>query len=155
MPAPATALAGDQLLAAVTEAMVTFHQRYHHRKPVTAKTLMLGDDLLARVLGGVDTDVEKMMIEIQRQTIVQETRKKFQNAMQDKFIKAIERLTGRNVLAFISNHHLGPDIENRTVPAHTGPNIPTNVYPSCPSPTRSNLAAWKQRWIVRPLRRRT
>jgi uncharacterized protein YbcI len=108
---PDAALTGDELLAAVTRAMVTFHERYHHRKPVTAKTLMLGDDLLACVLGGVYTDVEKTMIEIQRSTIVQETRNEFQNAMQDKFIKAVERLTGRNVLAFISNHHVGPDIE--------------------------------------------
>jgi hypothetical protein len=66
-------LTGDEMLAAVTEAMVAFHQRYHHRKPVTARTLMLDDDLLACVLGGVYTDVEKTMIEIQRTTIVQET----------------------------------------------------------------------------------
>lgn len=111
MPAPTNSLGGEELLAAVTEAMVAFHQRYHHRKPVTAKTLMLGDDLLACVLGGVYTDVEKTMIEIQRSTIVQETRNEFQNAMQDKFINAIERLSGRSVLAFISNHHVGPDIE--------------------------------------------
>lgn len=111
MPAPDAVLTGEGLLAAVTEAMVTFHERYHHRKPVTAKTLMLGDDLLACVLGGAYTDVEKTMIEIQRSTIVQETRNEFQNAMQDKFINAVERLTGRNVLAFISNHHVGPDIE--------------------------------------------
>lgn len=111
MPAPDVVLTGEGLLAAVTEAMVTFHERYHHRKPVTAKTLMLGDGLLACVLGGVYTDVEKTMIEIQRSTIVQETRNEFQNAMQDKFINAVERLTGRNVLAFISNHHVGPDIE--------------------------------------------
>ena len=111
MPAPEASLTGDQILAAVTDAMVAFHQRYHHRKPVTAKTLMLGDDLLACVLGGVYTDVEKTMIEIQRKTIVQQTRNEFQNALQDKFINAVERLTGRNVLAFISNHHVGPDIE--------------------------------------------
>ena len=91
--------------------MVALHEQYHHRVPVTAKTLLLGEDLLACVLGGVYTDVEKTMIEIQRTTIVQETRNAFQNAMQHKFINAIERLCGRNVLAFISNHHVGPDIE--------------------------------------------
>jgi uncharacterized protein YbcI len=111
MPAPAAPLVGDELLAAVTEAMVSFHERYHHRKPVTAKTLMLGDDLIACVLGGVYTDVEKTMIEIQRSTMVQETRNAFQNAMQTKFINAVERLTGRHVLAFMPNHHVGPDIE--------------------------------------------
>jgi hypothetical protein len=52
------------LLVAVTDAMVALHKRYHHREPVTAKTSMLGDDLLACVLGGVYTDVEKTMIEL-------------------------------------------------------------------------------------------
>ncbi len=51
------------------------------------------------------------MIEVQRSTIVQETRSAFQNAMQHKFIAEVERLTGREVLAFISNHHVGPDVE--------------------------------------------
>ena len=74
--------------------MVALHERYHHRAPVTAKTLMLGDDLLACVLGGVYTDVEKTMIELQRTTIVQETRSAFQNAMQHKFIATIEAPVG-------------------------------------------------------------
>ncbi len=111
MSAPEPPLASEQMLAAITDAMVAFHQRYHHRKPVTAKSLMLGDDLIACVLGGVYTDVEKTMIEIQKTTIVQETRNAFQDAMQDKFIKAVQDLAGRRVLAFISNHHVGPDIE--------------------------------------------
>jgi hypothetical protein len=51
------------------------------------------------------------MIEIQRGPIVQETRSAFQSAMQHKFIAAVERLSGREVLAFISNQHVGPDIE--------------------------------------------
>ena len=129
MSAPPTPLTGDALLAAVTDAMVALHERYHHRQPVTAKTIMLGDDLLACVMGGVYTDVEKTMIELQRSTIVQETRNAFQEAMRDKFISEVQRLTGRNVLAFISNHSVGPDLElelffltpqsQRTTPAPT------------------------------------
>jgi uncharacterized protein YbcI len=111
MPAQIDPLTGDELLAAVTDAMVALHQRYHHRAPVTAKTLLLGGDLLACVLGGVYTTVEQTMIELQRSPIVQETRSAFQVAMQHKFIAAVERLSGRDVLAFISNHHVGPDIE--------------------------------------------
>lgn len=104
-------LSGEALLAAVTDAMVGFHERYHHRKPASAKTQLLGDDLLVCILGGVYTDVEKTMIELQRSTVVQETRSAFQQSMQHKFIDAVERLTGRKVLAFISNSHVGPDIE--------------------------------------------
>jgi uncharacterized protein YbcI len=103
-------LSGDELLAAVTDSMVLLHERYY-RMPVTAKSRMLGDDLLACVLGGVFTDVEKTMIELDRATLVQETRSAFQEAMQGKFIAEVERLSGREVLAFISNQHVGPDIE--------------------------------------------
>src|ERR1700690_2928536 len=111
MSAPAAPLTGDELYAAVTEAMVALHQRYYHRAPVTAKTQMLGEDLLACVLGGVYTEVEKTMIELQRSAVVQETRSAFQTAMQRRFIDQVELLSGRAVLAFISNHHIGPDIE--------------------------------------------
>ncbi len=64
MSAPDVALTGEELLAAVTEAMVALHERYHHRKPITAKTLLLGGDLLVCVLGGVYADIEKTMIEL-------------------------------------------------------------------------------------------
>jgi uncharacterized protein YbcI len=111
MPALMTPLTGDALLVAVTDSMVAMHKRYYHRAPVTAKTQLLGNDLLACVLGGIYTDVEKTMIELQRTTVVQETRSAFQTAMQHKFIATVERLSGREVLAFISNHHVGPDME--------------------------------------------
>jgi uncharacterized protein YbcI len=111
MPAPDLPLTGNALLVAVTDAMVEFHKRYHHRAPVTAKTLLLGGEVLVCVLGGVYTDVEKTMIELQRSAIVQETRSAFQKAMQHRFIAAVERLSGREVLSFISNQHVGPDME--------------------------------------------
>ncbi len=111
MPVPNTALVGDQLLAAVTDEMVALHQRYHHRAPVSAKTLLLEGELLVCVLEGVYTDVEKTMIELQHTTIVHQTRSAFQLAMQHKFIAAVERLSGRDVLTFSSQHHVGPDLE--------------------------------------------
>jgi uncharacterized protein YbcI len=118
------ALRGEPLLSAVSEAMVSMHEHYHGRVPATAKSLMMGDDLLACVLGGVYTEVEKTMIELQRTTMVQETRSAFQDAMQGKFIDTVQRLTGRRVLAFISNHHVGPDLEVELfmlAPAGDGP----------------------------------
>jgi uncharacterized protein YbcI len=108
---PQPPLTGDTLLSAITDAMVALHERYHHRKPATAKSIRLGDDLLACVLGGVYTDVEKTLIELQRSTTVQRTRSDFQQAMQQRFIDEVERLSGRHVLAFISNTNVGPDIE--------------------------------------------
>jgi len=137
MPAPTTPLTGDELLAAVTNAMIAFHQRYYHRKPVTAKTLLLGGEVLVCVLGGVYTDVEKTMIELQHRTIVQETRNAFQNAMKTRFIAMVERLSGRNVLAFIPNHHVGPDIEIKLfilTPDDAALPNDASLLPSGPSP---------------------
>ena len=111
MPATDAPFVGEELLAAVTDAMVALHKRYHHREPVTAKSMLMSNELLACVMGGVYTEVEKTMIELQRQTIVQEIRSSFQTAMQDRFIAEVEQLSGRRVLAFISNCHVGPDLE--------------------------------------------
>jgi uncharacterized protein YbcI len=111
MSAPAVPLIGDELLDAVTAEMVVFHEHYHHRVPVTAKTLLLGDEVLICVLGGIYSDVEKTMIELQRGRLVQQVRSAFQVAMQSRFIAAVERLSGREVLAFVSDQHVGPDIE--------------------------------------------
>lgn len=104
-------LSGEELLSAVTDAMVALHERYYHRAPVSAKTQMLGDDLLACVLDGVYTDVEKTMIELERAPTVKDTRSAFHNAVQHKFIDAVQRLSGRAVTTFISSSHVGPDME--------------------------------------------
>ena len=102
---------GDDVLEAVNDAMVAIHERYHGRKPASAHTQMLGDDMLACMLGGVYTDIEKTMIELQRQAVVHETRSAFQQAMEHRFIADVQRLTGRRVAKFISTHHVGPDLE--------------------------------------------
>lgn len=111
MPSPTPPLTGDALLEAVTESMVALHERYHHRAPATARTQLMDGEMLAVVMGGVYTDVEKTMIELQRHTIVQQTRSAFQDAMQDRFIGEVERLSGRRVTLFVSNSHVGPDLE--------------------------------------------
>ena len=107
---PIGPLVGDALLGAVTDAMVALHLRYYDRVPATARTQLLGGDLLACVLGGVYTDVEKTMIELGRTRAVHETREQFQATMRHKFVDVVERLSGREVVAFISNHHVGPDL---------------------------------------------
>ena len=71
--------------------LVALHARYHGREPVSARTRMLGTDMLACLLGDVYTDVEKTMIELQRQALVHETRSAFQHAMQHRFIASSPR----------------------------------------------------------------
>ena len=102
---------GALLLSAVTEEMVALHERYHGRTPASADAKLLEDEVLAIVMWGVYTDVEKTMIELQREAVVKETRNAFHEAMQQRFIDVVERLSGREVLAFASDTSVGPDIE--------------------------------------------
>lgn len=111
MADPQGPLDGDALLEAVTEAMSVLHERYYHRPPGTAKSRMMGPDLLACVLGGVYTDVEKTLIEIERSALVESNRNAFQVAMKDRFIASVESLSGRQVIHFVSTHNIGPDLE--------------------------------------------
>jgi uncharacterized protein YbcI len=104
-------LAGEDLLAAVGERMMELHGHYHGRTPVSASTRMLGDDLLACVLGGVYSEVEKTLIELQRTPLVHEVRSAFQDAMRERFVGEVERLSGRRVERFVSTHSVGPDLE--------------------------------------------
>ena len=100
MPAPdELPLTGDALLEAVNDAMIALHERYYHREPATARTQLLDDHILACVMGGVYTDVEKTLIELQRNLDVKATRSAFQHAMKDRFIAEVERLraAGRRV----------------------------------------------------------
>jgi uncharacterized protein YbcI len=98
-------------MEAVTEAMVDLHEQYHGRRPGSAYSQMMGDDMLACLCGEVYTDVEKTLIELQRQALVHETRSAFQRAIEHRFIAEVERITTRRVARFISTHHVGPDLE--------------------------------------------
>jgi uncharacterized protein YbcI len=106
-----TSFPGQALLDGVSAEMAALHERHYKRLPGTVKTQLMGDDLLACVLGGVYTDVEKTLIEIERDPVVRDNRSAFQTAMEGRFIEVIERLSGRGVVHFISSHNVGPDLE--------------------------------------------
>jgi uncharacterized protein YbcI len=111
MATPEPPLDGDQLLTALADAMSALHERYYHRPPGSAECRLMGDDLLACVLGGVYTDVEKTLIELERAPLVHESRNAFQSAMEDRFVGLVERLSGKRVRHFVSTHSVGPDLE--------------------------------------------
>jgi uncharacterized protein YbcI len=103
-------LEGDALLHAITDAMVAHHLRYHGRAPTTARTTLMGTDLISCVLGGIYTEVEKTLIEIDGPRGVHATRQRFQETIRPKVIGTVEQLSGRRVVSCISNYNVGPDI---------------------------------------------
>jgi uncharacterized protein YbcI len=123
MSAPNTVLVGDELLVAVSDELVGFHQRYYHRRPVTGRSRLLSQQLLACVLGSVESEVDQAFIELEATTVLQEARSSFQEAMQHELIAAVTRLSGRDVQAFISNSHVGSDIEVELFMLNTPPRV--------------------------------
>ena len=111
MAGPQDRLTGDALLEAVTDALAGLHERHYGRRPRSARSQLVQDELLACVMGDVYTDVEKTLIELQRRPLVHESRSTFQYAMRGRLIAAVERLSGRTVQTFFSTHHVGPDME--------------------------------------------
>jgi uncharacterized protein YbcI len=53
---------------------------------------------------------ERKLAATGRSQFVRDTRKAFQDAMRDEFIAEVEALTGRTVVAFLSDNHIDPDV---------------------------------------------
>jgi len=102
-------LAGGELNAAITSALVGIHNRYLGRGPRTASTFQYGN-VLVTLMHEVLTHAEKSLTESGQIEAVNNIRHLFQDTMEADFREAVERLTGRKVLAFISGNHIDPDI---------------------------------------------
>ena len=109
----------DAQLDAVTEALVGLHERYHGRRPGSARTSLMADDMLVCLLGDVYTNVEQTMIEMQRKALVHETRSEFQQAMERRFIDAVESATERRVVEVHLDAPCGSRFGARDLPAGT------------------------------------
>jgi len=111
MARPDHGLTGEALLEAVTEELSRAHARYYGRRPGAARSRMIDDEVIACVMGGVYSEVEKTLIELKGRPLVDEIRDEFQHAMHDQLIEIVQRLSGRAVETFISTNHVGPDLE--------------------------------------------
>jgi uncharacterized protein YbcI len=102
-------LRGGELNAAITSALVGIHTEYLGRGPRRASTFHYGH-VLVTLMHEVLTPAEKSLTRKSQTDAVDHIRHLFQETMGADFREAVERLTGRKVLAFISGNHLDPDI---------------------------------------------
>jgi uncharacterized protein YbcI len=102
-------LTGGELNAAVTRALVGIQTTYLGRGPSSASTFH-HEHVLVTLMRDVLTVAEKSLVRAGKTDAVNEVRRLFQRTMQADMCEAVERLTGRRVLAFISGNHLDPDI---------------------------------------------
>jgi len=113
-PAPDDAaprpLAGGKLLSEITNRIVSLMHEHYGRGPIKAKTYVL-DNLIVCVL----TDsgfiaIERTMMGGGEPDLVLGMRRDFQRMMKIRYSEMVEELTGRKVLAFLSQAHVEPDL---------------------------------------------
>jgi len=87
--------------SAISQAIVRIHAEHYGKGATQAKTYAW-DDLVVTVLRDVLTTAERTLIEVDKAETVRSVRTTFQSTMEATFRAAIERLTGRRVLSFMS-----------------------------------------------------
>ena len=102
-------LSGGLLLAQITNRIVAMMREHYGRGPIKAKTYVL-DNLIVCVLTDGFTAIEKTMMEGGEPERVLAMRRDFQRMMKIRYSQMIEELTGRKVLAFLSQAHVDPDL---------------------------------------------
>jgi uncharacterized protein YbcI len=97
------------MLASISTRIVGLLREHYGRGPSRAKTYAL-DDCIVCVLRNGFTAHERTIVESGEAGRVIEMRQDFQRLMERKYRETIETITGRKVVAFLSQAHLEPDI---------------------------------------------
>jgi uncharacterized protein YbcI len=103
-------LGGGKLLAAISNRIVAILREHYGRGPMKAKTYALDDLIVVVMRGSGFTALEKTIMDSGEPDRVVAMRHDFQRVMSKAFTDTIEELTGRNVVAFLSQAHVEPDI---------------------------------------------
>jgi uncharacterized protein YbcI len=98
-----------EVLAGISSGIVGLYREHFGKGPTKAKTYVL-DDLVICVLRDGLTTVERTLFAEGKADSVREMRTAFQDAVADKFKSVVEDLTGRRVIAFMSQAHVNPDL---------------------------------------------
>jgi uncharacterized protein YbcI len=103
-------LAGGQLLSAISTSIVRILREHYGRGPMKAKTYVLDDIIVVVMRGSGFTPLEKTIMDSGQPDRVIAMREDFQRVMAARYKETIQQLTGRKVLAFLSQAHVDPDI---------------------------------------------
>jgi uncharacterized protein YbcI len=99
----------NRILADVTEALVHLHRHYYGKGPSQAKSHVIDHTIVCMLYGGF-TPVEQTLIDSGEAAAVHRVRSAFQKIMESEFCGRVEELTGRKVLAYMSQVHTDPNI---------------------------------------------
>jgi uncharacterized protein YbcI len=97
------------LTAAISNAVVRITAEYTGRGPTKVKTT-IRDDVILVLMHDTLTKAERSLLADGQGDFVLETRHRFQTTMRDDLVAAVEILTERKVIAFMSSNHMHPDM---------------------------------------------
>jgi uncharacterized protein YbcI len=103
-------LGGGKLLAAISNSIVAIMREHYGRGPMKAKTYVVDDIIVVVLRGAGFTPLEKTIMDSGEPNRVVAMREDFQRYMATRYKATIEELTGRKVVAFLSQAHVEPDI---------------------------------------------
>jgi uncharacterized protein YbcI len=110
MPQPRST--GGQLNAAISNAVLHVHSRYVGRGPSGAQ-VFFRHNVVVVVLHDVMTRAERSLVSSGQAQAAMDLRRQCHQTMRDDLVAAVEGLTGRGVVAFMSDSHLEPDVASQ------------------------------------------
>jgi uncharacterized protein YbcI len=97
-------------LAEVSTAMMRVYSEQFGREPARAHSHYVGTDSIACFLRGTLTRAERRLTTLDEHQRLRDMRMLFQYTAEDEFRLAVEEITGRTVIAFISGIDTKSDI---------------------------------------------
>jgi uncharacterized protein YbcI len=133
-------LAGSgAITAAISTSMVSLLRRYTGRGPTKARTT-IGENLIVCVMGAALTKGEHSLVQDGKAEVVLYGRRAFQETIRADAISVVQELSGRRVIAFMSNNHIDPDVAVEVfILEPVGSNGHRHVDGHGPDPERNSL----------------
>jgi uncharacterized protein YbcI len=101
---------GSTELAQLSNAMVRLYKELFGRGPTKTKTSYAGPDLIVSTLENSLTQIERTMAAAGDQRRLRELRIDLQYTAEPDFVGAVEQITGRRVVSFVSGMDVRADV---------------------------------------------
>jgi uncharacterized protein YbcI len=98
----------ESVRGAISNAMVGLKKEFYGKGPTKAKTF-LNDNYVFCVMEGGLTRNEETLVARGQEDLVRNYRLRFQEAMEDSTVEAIQRITGRRVIGYHSQIVFNPE----------------------------------------------
>ena len=109
--------------ARISTAMVRLHKKYTGRGPVRARTVV-GNGIVVCVLEDTLTHPERTLVDAGNDDQVLAMRRTIQSVLRDEAVAAVEEATGRDVLSFMSENDINPDVSAEVFVLQPSPGEP-------------------------------